>query len=158
MKVVDWYWEYDGDTVPIYVTIEDDGFTRIVNLEEGSFWKACWEKYNDAENNTDEQLYELAKEMIEKDYTPMDAFPDIKDASPIVRELFERVCESESNMGFIEVDEKEEFEEEYGKSWAELEQMAYSDIEKYHLDDVLEIGDEPLATGYGDLQTMFRFK
>ena len=36
MKVVDWYWEYDGDTVPIYVTIEDDGFTRIENLEEGS--------------------------------------------------------------------------------------------------------------------------
>lgn len=156
-KVIDWYWERDADGVPIYITIEDNGFTRIVNLDEGKFWKACWEKYDDAENNTDEQLYELSKEMIEKDYTPMDSFPDIKDASPLVRELFDRVRESEACMGFLEVDEKEELEEKYEKSWGELVKQAREDIKKYHLEDVVEIGDEPLATGYGDLQTMFKY-
>lgn len=158
MKIYDWNWGYSNQNVPIYVAIEDGGFKRIENLDSNEFWMACLEKYNSTENISENQLCELAKELIERDCPPIKDYPDIATASPLVKELFERVSGSESNMGFIYVEEKEELEEEYGKSWEELKKEALVDIANYKLDDVIEISFKPLAIGYGDLQTRFRFK
>ena len=82
--------------------------------------------------------------------------PDIEEASFLTKKLWEYVLESENNMGFIEIDEKEDLEEESGKSWNVLGKELEEDIEKFHLKDVVEIGDEPLVTGYGDLQCRFK--
>lgn len=158
MKVIDWNWEYSNQNVPIYVTIEDGRFMRIENLDSNEFWMACLKKYNSTKNISENQLCELAKELIERDCPPIKNYPDIAEASPLIKELFERVSGSESNMGFIEIDEKEELEEKYDKSLEELKKEAIADIDKYKLDDVIEIGIKSLATGYGDLQTRFRFK
>lgn len=85
-------------------------------------------------------------------------FPSIFEAGKLTRYLFFRVMESDSNMGYIDSTDIPEVEEELGSSWKKLVKRCRKDIAKFHLSDLIELGDEKIETNaYGNLQTMFRY-
>ena len=160
------YSEHDEDA---YCQIEYGNYLCQYRVEKSILLKKADELYNGnykAEENENPDFWaKIAQAAFHDTYGVfgedeileiLNFTPDIKEASFLTQKLWENVLESESNMGFIEVDEKEYLEEESGKSWDVLEKELEEDIENFHLESVVEIGDDPLVTGYGDLQCRFK--
>lgn len=85
-------------------------------------------------------------------------FPSIHEAGKLTRYLFSEVMDSNSNMGYIDGSEVNEVEKELGSTWKKLVKKCRKDMEKFHLTDLIELGNEKVETNaYGDLQTMFRY-
>ena len=81
--------------------------------------------------------------------------PKVSDLSPLLKYVYDFVCESESNMCHIDYDDWEELKAEHDFSEDDIKTL-YEEVEKYHLDDYITICDgEYKICGYGCLQTMF---
>lgn len=103
-------------------------------------------------------LSKVTLELFKASGKKMSDMPSINEAGKLTRYLFSLVMESDSNMGYIDGSEVNEVAKELGSSWKKLVKKCRKDMEKFHLSDVIELGDEQVETNaYGDLQTMFRY-
>ena len=134
---------------------------HLIN-KANELYKGNWQKEEEDNSNFWVEIVQAVIDDTREGLSDEEAFdilrcvPDIEEASFLTQRLYDRVVESETNMAYIEFDEKEDLEEEAGKPWDILEKEVLEDIRKFHLDDVIEVNYETLVTGYGDLQTRFK--
>lgn len=81
--------------------------------------------------------------------------PKVSELSPLLKYVYNFVCESESNMCHIDNNDWKDLKNEY--SFSDNDILTLQDeIEKYNLNDYLTINDnEYMICGYGGLQTRF---
>ena len=81
--------------------------------------------------------------------------PKVSELSPLLKYVYNFVCESESNMCHIDNNDWKDLKNEY--SFSDNDILTLQDeIEKYNLNDYLTINDnEYIICGYGGLQTRF---
>ncbi len=103
-------------------------------------------------------LSDIAMKLWDESGKKMGEYPSIQEAGKLTRYLFSEVMDSSSNMGYIDGSDVHEVEKELGSPWKKLVKRCRKDMEKFHLTDLIELGDENVETNaYGNLQTMFRY-
>lgn len=81
--------------------------------------------------------------------------PKVSQLSPLLKNIYDTVCESESNMYHVDNEDWEELKEDCGFTNEDII-ILKKEINKYNLADVLTIdSDNYKICGYGCLQTMF---
>lgn len=143
----------------------DDIYDRTTDFDYNILndWIDNEEHYYDIEILNDFSKYHVCIPLEEGRESSLDSYlarniealknlPKTSDLNKLTYDIYLNVCESDSNMYFI--DTKEDLEdEEYTLNDLKLLE---EDIKKYHLEDVITINDNDiLITGYGDLQCMF---
>lgn len=79
--------------------------------------------------------------------------PKISKCSPLLREIYDCVCKSESSMCYIT---EEDWEEEYSERFTEQDFKNLKDeVNNLGLEDVIEFNGEYKILGYTDLETRF---
>lgn len=105
----------------------------------------------------EERLINASKILVDEGVNIL-ALPKIEDASLPTQKLYAMMINSQNNMVYIELDD-EEFFEELGLTREESDKLLKEDIEKFLLEDVIEIGsEEAIYTCYGCLQSSFTMK
>ena len=108
--------------------------------------------YNTA---SEEEITNSLYRLIERNDGIEFKMPKVSDLSPLLKYVYDYVCDSESNMCHIDYDEWEELKSEHDFSEDDIKTL-YKEVEKYNLDDYITICDgEYKICGYGCLQTMF---
>ena len=108
--------------------------------------------YNTA---SEEEITNSLYRLIERNDGVEFKMPKVSDLSPLLKYVYDFVCECESNMCHIDYDDWEELKAEHDFSEDDIKTL-YEEVEKYHLDDYITICDgEYKICGYGCLQTMF---
>lgn len=103
-------------------------------------------------------LSDIAMKLWDKSGKKIGEYPSIQEAGKLTRYLFSEVMDSSSNMGYIDGSNVHEVEKELGSPWKKLVKRCRKDMEKFHLTDLIELGNENVETNaYGNLQTMFRY-
>jgi hypothetical protein len=141
----------DEDNIIIWVDYKQAGKKAMTSVKLD-------EKFDFIESEFKNQY--LADLLMDR-HEDINRLPDIADAHPITRYCVEGVHENDSSMFFIEKDPDlvEAMEDELGKSWPELQKDLEEDIDKFHLETLIEVlGDDTLATCYGNLQCAFSEK
>ncbi len=141
----------DEDNIIIWVDYKQAGKKAMTSVKLD-------EKFDFIESEFKNQY--LADLLMDR-HEDINRLPDIADVHPITRYCVEGVYESDSSMFFIETDPDlvEAMEDELGKSWPELQKDLEEDIDRYHLETLIEVpGDGTLATCYGNLQCAFSEK
>lgn len=93
--------------------------------------------------------------LIEKNNGSKFNMPKVSKLSPLLKYVYDHVCESESNMCHIDYTDWEELKEDYDFIDEDVNTLN-NEIKKYNLDDLIIIDDgEYKICGYGCLQTMF---
>lgn len=108
--------------------------------------------YNSASmEEIENSLYRL----IEKNNGSEFNMPKVSELSPLLRYVYDYVCESESNMCHIDYTDWEELKEDYDFIDEDINTLN-NEIKKYSLEDLITVDDgEYKICGYGCLQTMF---
>lgn len=80
--------------------------------------------------------------------------PKISKCSPLLKDIYDSVCNSEANMCHIT---EEDWEESYADNYNEKDiEILKQEIKKYKLESIIEFNeDEYKIIGYGDLQISF---
>lgn len=80
--------------------------------------------------------------------------PKISKCSPLLKEIYDTVCNSDSNMCYIT---DSDWEEDYADRFSEKDiEFLKQEIKKYKLENIVELNeDEYKILGYGNLQTSF---
>lgn len=169
MKVTELNWQYEdiyednwmprkGEPIRAYVT--DGEYKRIVFIDDEVFMKEAYKKYRKyptTDPAMEAQWCELAKAIIEKDYKPMDAFPDIDEASPLTKELYYFTCQSVADATEISEEyEKEYFILKYKTPWEVLKEGLNKDMKRFNLTSVVITLNSIIGTR--DLITKFKSK
>lgn len=170
MNVTDLSWNYEDNWMPregepIRAYVRDGEYERIVLIDDDVFLKEAYKKYRKYPVSTPEkpepekeaQWCELAKTLIEKDYTSMDAFPDIEEASPLTKELFYFTCQSVTDtVEIIEEYQKEYFAYKLKTPWEVLKAGLKEDMKRFNLTCVVITMNSIIGTR--DLMTKFKTK
>lgn len=153
----DWtpYWG-----APVRVYVEENGEERIILLNTRIFCQESDKKYHKLPTpkpEEEQQWKDLAKTLIEKDYITMHAFPDISEASPLTKELFDDTCECLDNEGIIYTDwsSKRKLVQKYGVPWDILEKALILDIDRFDL-TCITIKNYCIRSG-SELMTKFKY-
>lgn len=81
--------------------------------------------------------------------------PKVSELSPLLRDVYDQVCESESNMCYIDYNEWKELKEDYEFLDEDIITLK-NEIKKYNLDDYITVDDgEYMICVYGGLQCKF---
>lgn len=81
--------------------------------------------------------------------------PKVSEVSPLLKYVYDSVCESFTNMCHIDNFDWEEMKDEYDFTDGDID-ILKEEIKKYNLDDLITIDcDGYKICGYGLLQTMF---
>jgi len=109
----------------------------------------------DCNNASSEEIEETLYQLI-RDFSGIEFnLPKISETNPLLRYIYNSVCESESNMCHIDRETWEMLKEEENFKNTDLEELA-KDIKKYSLYDYITINDnEYVICGYGGLQCAF---
>lgn len=103
---------------------------------------------------SDEEIKKCLKKLIEENHSKI-PYPKVSELSPLLKYVYNFVCQSEANMCHIDYDDWQELidEEEFIE---EDISILKQEIEKYKLDDYITVDDgEYKICGYGGLQCCF---
>lgn len=134
---------------------EKAGFTKE-DLAKLKKWGARIEIWKIGDNDkTDffKRMVALTMQMVDK--IDRKSIPCLNDVGKLVRYLFLAVADSSSNMAFIDEEDIPFVVAELHESWESLMEGLKRDVERFHLEDVIEQGES--LTAYGDLQTQFYY-
>lgn len=93
--------------------------------------------------------------LIEKNNGREFNMPKVSELSPLLKYIYDFVCESETNMCYIDYTDWKELKENYDFIDEDINTLN-NEIKKYNLEDLITIDDgEYKICGYGCLQTMF---
>lgn len=107
--------------------------------------------YNIASN---EEITKCLKTLIEKNHREI-PYPKVSELSPLLRYVYNFVCQSEANMCHIDYDDWQELIEEQDFNEEDVSTLK-KEIEQYKLDDYITVDDgEYMICGYGGLQCCF---
>lgn len=98
---------------------------------------------------TDDRLKEAFSKYTHEHLDQIEALPLISEASPLLKDIYNQVCESDAHMSFITEDD---FYEDYNDT--DLETLK-DEIKKYHLEDVISFNLDDMITGFADLSSKF---
>lgn len=150
-------WEYDKD----YQNDEENGIYRAeVELGEYGIIRVCYSleqiKLVVGKNNLqDNEIKNAIGVLVLRDYDSLIKVPKINEASPLLQELYNEICESESGMLFITEDDWQEcYIEDYTDK--DIETLK-EEVKKYCLADVIQFNvEECKIMVYTDLELRFR--
>ena len=145
------YWN-DQDDLYVNYTVENLETNEIANCIDYHNTSDIGCDYNtESEEVIENHLYRL----IEKNNGLEFNMPKVSELSPLLKYVYDRVCESESNMCHIDYNEWEELKEDYDFLDEDINALK-DEVKKYNLDDLITVDDgEYMICGYGCLQTMF---
>lgn len=145
------YWN-DQDDLYVNYTLENLETNEIAN---------CINYYNTSDigcdyNSASEEIIENSlQRLIEEGKGLEFNMPKVSELSSLLKYIYDRVCESESNMCHIDYSEWEELKDDYDFLDEDIN-ILKDEVKKYNLDDLLTIDDgEYKICSYGCLQTMF---
>lgn len=143
------YWK-DLDDLYVNYVVEDAG--SIANAITSYKIYEISNNYNElTSKEVNNQLLELIRNNNGVEFT----FPKVSEISPLLRYIYDFVCESESNMCHIDYNDWEELKEENNFSNEDIDYLS-KEIKKYNLGDYITIAeDEYKICGYGGLQCCF---
>lgn len=156
----------------VYVYFSEDGKNYATHFELKDYEKAelsqeyieklkllgarieIWEMV-DGNGKTEyaESLVKVTQKMVSQ--IDRNSIPPLGKAGKLVHYLFNEVLESNSNMAFIDEEDIPFVVAELHESWESLMEGLKRDVERFHLEDVIEQGEA--LTAYGDLQTRFYY-
>ncbi len=145
------YWNDQDDLYVNYLVedLDNNDKANVINYFNTSDI-GC--DYNTA---SEEEITNSLYRLIERNDGIEFKMPKVSDLSPLLKYVYDYVCDSESNMCHIDYDEWEELKSEHDFSEDDIKTL-YKEVEKYNLDDYITICDgEYKICGYGCLQTMF---
>lgn len=145
------FWN-DADDLYVNYIVEDlknDRKANVINYYNTSDLDC---NYNTAsEEVIENHLYRL----IEKNNGLEFNMPKVSELSPLLKYVYDCVCESESNMCHIDYSEWEEMKKDYDFLDEDIN-IIKEEVKKYNLENLLTINDGNYKIcGYGCLQTMF---
>lgn len=145
------YWNDQNDLYVNYVVenLETNEKANVINYYNISDMN--WNYNTESEEIIEKNLYSL----IEKNNGIEFNIPKVSELSPLLKYVYDYVCESESNMCHIDYYDWEELKKEENFKDEDILNLK-EEIKNYNLEDVLIIEDgEYKICGYGLLQTMF---
>ena len=80
--------------------------------------------------------------------------PKVSELSSLLKYVYDSICESESNMFYVDYDEWKELKDS-DEFTEEDFNILKKEIKKYKLEDVISIDEEYKICAYGMLQTLF---
>ncbi len=98
---------------------------------------------------------DIFKSLIYRDYERLISLPSISNCSLLLQDLYDRVCESDSSMFFVDDDEmwNDLFSDKYSQKDIEI---LKDEVRKYNLNDVITFDDNNYKIiCYGKLETSF---
>ena len=103
---------------------------------------------------TDKVSKNVFEEMIIENFNKYISLPKISDTSPLLREIYDNVCESDSSMCYITDDDWNEY---YADKYSEEDiEKLKSEVKKYKLDSIITFDEEDCKIdGYGGLAISF---
>lgn len=145
------YWNNQDDLYVNYI---------VENLDTNEVANAV-DYYNTSDIGCDynsvsmEEIENSLYRLIEKNNGLEFDMPKVSELSPLLKYVYDFVCESESNMCHIDYNDWEVIKEENDFSDEDINTLN-NEIEKYNLDDYISIneGDYKIC-GYGGLQCCF---
>ena len=145
------YWN-DQDDLYVNYVVEDLETNEKANVIDYYNTSDIGCDYNTSSMEVIENaLYRL----IEKNNGLEFNMPKVSELSPLLKYVYDRVCESESNMCHIDYNDWEELKEDYDFIDEDINTLN-NEIKKYNLEDLITVDDgENKICGYGCLQTMF---
>ena len=123
----------------------------VLKLMQYAEREEVWDIGEDKDSEFVSALKKLTMELFSKVHG--ESVPSIKKAGKLVQYLYQGVIDSDDMMFFIDEEEIPYVEEELQDSWEHLLKECKKDMVRYHLEDVIELGET--LTAYGDLQTCF---
>lgn len=141
---------------------DDHLYAYVSNNGRGCWWNIDLEGFHELPfdyQSEDEVKAAIIKHMQNENFDPA-KLPSIEEADPVLKQLWDNLCESENNMWFVDNDapdyEHAVWTEDFNISKEEYIRRLDSEIKKYHLENVIEkdAGDL-LYTCYSDLQCRF---
>ena len=145
------YWN-DQDDLYVNYTVEDLETNEIADVIEYYNTSDIGCDYNSASMEVIENsLYRLIEKNNGKEFN----MPKVSELSPLLKYIYDFVCESESNMCHIDNSDWEDIKEEQDFTDEDVGNLQY-EIEKYNLYDYLYLEDhEYKICAYGGLQCCF---
>ena len=145
------YWNDQDDLYVNYEVenLEDYSIANVINYYNTSDI-GC--NYNTAsEEEIENCLYKLIEDNNGLEFN----MPKVSNLSPLLKYIYDQVCENESNMCHIDYNDWEELKEDYDFLEEDIATLN-NEIKEYNLDDLITLDDgEYKICGYGCLQTMF---
>ena len=145
------YWNDSDDLYVDYIVEEKENKTKAHTIEYFNTSDiGC--NYNTA---SVEEIENALYRLIEKNNGAEFNLPKVSELSPLLKYVYDFVCESESNMCHIDYNDWEELKEDYDFLEEDINTLN-NEIKKYNLEDLITVDDgEYKICGYGCLQTMF---
>ena len=145
------YWNSEDDLYINYV-VTNNATDEKANVVMYSNTSDIGCDYNNAnEKELHNCLYKLISQGNGNDFK----LPKVSELSPLLKDIYDNVCENDSNMCHITNDEWNAFCNDYGYS-EKYFKLLKKEVKKYHLEDVLTLDDgEYKICGYGNLQCCF---
>lgn len=145
-----------------YWNDSDDLYVNYLVLNKETNEKAnCIEYYNTSDigcdyNTSTESRIEECLNLLLVEHDGLEfKYPKVSEISPLLKYVYDCVCESESNMCHVDYNDWEELKEDYDFLEEDIITLK-NEVKKYNLDDLITIDDnEYKIVGYGCLQTMF---
>lgn len=145
------YWNDQDDLYVNYIikNLETGDQANVINYYDVSDLDC---NYNMASmEEIENSLYRLIEQGKGKELT----LPKVSKLSPLLKYVYDFVCESESNMCHIDYNDWEELKEEQDFTDEDFETLN-QEVDDYALYDYITLDDgEYKKCGYGCLQTMF---
>lgn len=168
-----YYDEYDEYDVLCYLGYK--GWTRILYIDKNEFYDYFMKTYKKPMSLADFEtgqygrtIEEVARGLVLKD-EPEDKFiervfkkaPDISEASPFTRLLFNEIINSDNNMIFVEPTDCEYYEDIIGKPLKDMIKDLKVDLKKFDISEsIVEVypeDEDTLIILYGYFQTCFKW-
>lgn len=145
------YWN-DQDDLYVNYIVENLETNEVANVIDYYNTSDINCDYNSA---SEEVIRDALYNLIEKDSGLEFNMPKVSELSPLLKYVYDRVCESESNMCHIDYNDWEELKEDYEFCDEDIVTLN-NEIKKYNLNDLILVDNgEYMICGYGCLQTMF---
>ncbi len=145
------YWN-DQDDLYVNYTIEDQKTLEIANVID---YYNIYDIKCDYNNSSIEEIENALYSLIEKNNGREFSLPKVSELSPLLKYVYNFVCESESNMCHIDYNDWNDLKENYDFTEEDILTLQ-EEIEKYNLNNLIILNDnEYKICAYGCLQTMF---
>ena len=145
------YWDNNDDLYVNYVVenLKNNQKANVVNIFAVSDLDCDY--FNALQDEIDDAVYKLIKNHSGWEFK----INRVSDLSPLLRDIYDCVCESDANMCYIDYDVWKELKEEIGYTENDFNNLK-NEIDMYNLNDFLVLDDgEYKICGYGGLQCCF---
>ena len=145
------YWDNNNDLYVNYVVenLKNNQKANVVNIFAVSDLDCDY--FNALQDEIDDAVYKLIKNHSGWEFK----ISRVSDLSPLLRDIYDCVCESDANMCHIDYDDWKELKEEIGYTENDFNNLK-DEIDMYNLNDFLVLDDgEYKICGYGGLQCCF---